>query len=294
MKRILIVIVIVINGIINISGGLQAQAVDFISIEIPRVLTIYNKYEQQVDFQALQQFRPYLPLEIVEENTFLSDNFTPATKIRLGCEQYYLVREGEGDESNFRRHQDAGNIRIFRNCRLLGDTVMVQRDRRIFLSSLPGSNQDRQPLGSGTLMIRRFRYRGAIFCESPDGQYYGWSNLHRRTENLDYIPYRPENSASAQLSDSQVKAIEHEIDQLNALFSKLYSHFNRQNDRQKPAPRWVLRSSGDELRCLLENSRNDEHFQNSTRYLVNSLENILLSSAFTVIRQDAEILIRKK
>lgn len=109
---------------------------DFIVVENPGNLIVYNLYEQQISFREQRSLfpYPYQPIRIIETDGFFSDMFTRCMKIRLGYEFFFLRKDGKGNLSNF---ENLGYHKIFHKCSVLSDTVEVLKDRTLFLRKRP-------------------------------------------------------------------------------------------------------------------------------------------------------------
>ena len=58
-------------------NGFSQSNKNFLIIENPFELTIYNKYEQNLSFNDSSYFLQYCPIETIAEDSVLSDNYTP-------------------------------------------------------------------------------------------------------------------------------------------------------------------------------------------------------------------------
>ena len=287
--------------LLNASSFAQntAKIADFIIFETPSSLFIYNKYEQQISFREQRaNFAPYQPLQIEETNTLLSDNFTRAMKVRLNRDIFYLVKTENG---LFENDEKLGYYKIFQNCKLLRDTVEVLRDQTIFMAKRPtySSTTESQKtfLEKESRLLRLFTYKNFTYVQKlgirPE---FGWSSFPRTTVNKSWRILQGETTGTDSQNDLQeiVRKTKRKIDEINTLLSKLFAHFNRETNQQHPTPLWEVSISENAITCLLKNADYQTEFGESSRYLINSLENYVLGTPYAVFLQDGRIEIRKR
>ena len=106
------------SNLLNSAPG--QQRADFLIIENPGALKIYNKYEQQITNNESLLFEPYCALRLISTNITLSDNFTLADKIKLYDDYFYLLKD---DKNEFRLSRSPGYLKEFHNV-LLGSGAM--------------------------------------------------------------------------------------------------------------------------------------------------------------------------
>jgi hypothetical protein len=88
--------------------------------------------------------------------------------------------------------------------------------------------------------------------------------------------------------------IEARISEANRTFIRLYTFFNRQTHQDKTPPQWHVEASDEEVLCELRDQPDGDAFAQSTFYLVNEIENILLGSEFHVSHSPGRIEIRSR
>ena len=100
--------------------GQTTDTVDLFLVEHPRALTIYNKYQQDISFKESRLFRPYIPMEIVQYDALMSDNFTHCMIVRIHNNMFYLIKE---DEKTLAQIDRAGFNVYLARCSVVMDTV---------------------------------------------------------------------------------------------------------------------------------------------------------------------------
>ena len=144
------------------------ERADFLIIEIPTKLLMYNKYEQQISFREQRALlQPFQPLRIEENDVLLSDSFTKAMKVASGRNSYFLLKTDDGD---FENAAEAGYINTLQNCIIINDTVEVFQDNAIFLSKRPTSRSTAESqksfLKKQTQFLRLFTHKNFTYIQT--------------------------------------------------------------------------------------------------------------------------------
>jgi len=286
--------------IVGFSGSATAQSAgekaDFLIVERPSGLLIYNKYQQKLSYQEQAKFLPYQPMQVLEEDTHLNDGYTPCMKVRMDNNTYFLIKDEEG---NFVNEGDIGYHSLFQNCIVLQDTVEALANRAIFISKTPAYQSTNQSqkyfLQKGDRLLRLFSLRGFAYVQTLAAEKdFGWCNLSENTRGqswqMIHQTIRQQKGISVEIS----QRIESNIQEVNFLLEQLFSYFNRESGENRPIPRWEIDATDTRITCSLNDPQYAGAFPESTRYLMNSLENAILGTPYGVFHDNGVIEVRRK
>lgn len=281
-------------------GSATAQApgdkADFLIVERPAGLLIYNKYQQRLSYQEQGKILPYQPMEILEDDIHLSDGYTPCMKVRAGNSAYFIIKDEKGNLVNER---EIGYHSVFNNCTVLQDTAEVLSDRAIFMAKTPTyqSNSQSQQyfLQKGDRLLRLFSQRGFVYAQTIAAERdFGWCNLSENTRNQSWRMVHQTVRQQKGIPPEISQRVESNIQEVNFLLEQLFAYFNRQTGEQKPIPRWKIDASDTRISCSLNDPHYIDAFPESTRYLMNSLENAVLGTPYGVFYHRGVIVVRRK
>lgn len=250
----------------------QEQA-DFLLIEAPQKLVIYNKYEQNVSPAESRQFTPWQPLQILETNTYLSDSFTKAMKVRLGRSTFFIIRDSE---TELRHQQQAGEVLTLKKVAFVSDSLQITSPENLISTFIPGGSESAFDLRSGMKLQRELSYRGFSFMRTTELPLrYGWVKLPRRPGKS----WQPIKQATEKQSINTIlPQLEYQVNEVNELYSKLYAHLNQKHNRNESPPKWQF-SKPNEQELIL--SPGDEQNSHIAELLWENLRRSLSGGAFT-------------
>ncbi|MCB0280823.1 MAG: hypothetical protein KDD94_15060, partial [Calditrichaeota bacterium] len=101
----------ILSLLISISLFSQ-EKVDYVIIQNPQNLLIYNKYQQVIEKNEQVRFRDYSPFKILERNMQFNDQINYGMKVEYEGEQYYIGKNEKGHLLNLK---DAGKIDVIEN-----------------------------------------------------------------------------------------------------------------------------------------------------------------------------------
>lgn len=267
------------------------QKVDFLIIENLKSYSILDKYEQPISGQGKDIFQPYAPLQIINDDATLGDAITEAMKVQHNHKLYYLLKD---DNGNLVGDKKSLYRQTFKNCEIVEDTVSIIKARSILLAvQYPGKGK-RTYLKKDENCIRMFRYKNLYYIQTiGSSERYGWCSLSQKgawkivehtTPQKDYV-----------LSSFLQERIVARIDKANRTYIQYFEYFNQITHQQKSIPQWRYTSGEDMIHCTLTGTyQNTEQLEESTYYLVQDLENMLLGKPYVVEYQTGEIVIKKK
>lgn len=263
---------------------------DYYIISDPQRYTIYDQYQQPLSAADKAALAPFSPLRIVEPDVLLGDQITHALKFSLQQQIFYLLKEEGGAFSG----EKGNNGRtVYRACGVVEDTVDVVGNG---MSMTEGSGKN-TAVGRGAKLRRIFRsgrrYYIATVNERPA---YGWSTLEPASA------WRKGRMAAASAGgkDSGLSAtirdrILARFATANESYKKGFSHFNTLTGDEKAIPQWRCECGGDRMHCTLSGPYKDgEQLAESSKYLAQEIENILIGTDFGVVCKNGEMVIEKR
>jgi hypothetical protein len=268
----------------------SAAGTDFLVVEKVERLQIYNKYQQEISASERQRVSPFAPMKILKIDDMLGDGFTPCMQVEIDGEVFFLLKEKEG---SLARTGSLGFIETFRNATPLFDSAKVLRDHSLFFT--PTNSSRRLSLVTNERILRIFQHGNLTYSRRLTGQTaYGWIELTEKSKERNWMVLKSTASASDSIPGDIVQKVHARVDEVNRVLVRLFEHFNKQFHQQKPIPQWSLESSDKTLSCLLQGTTEPESFQESTRYLISDIENIVLGAELQVVLSPGRIEVRPK
>jgi hypothetical protein len=264
---------------------------DYYVITDPQRYTIYDQYQQPLSASEKMFFVPYSPLRIMEPDVMLGDQITHALKFDFRQQLYYLLKD---DERKFSGEKSNAGRAVYRHCEVVEDTVDVVGSGLVLLS---GSGKS-IAVGRGARLCRIFksgsRYYIATVNERPD---YGWSPLEPRSAWRTGRKVSSPASAGSDngLSETLKERIMVRIASANESYKTYFSRFNAFTHDEKAVPVWRCEYGGCRMRCELSGPyKNSEQLSESSKYLAQEIENILVGTDFGVVCKNGEMVIEKR
>jgi hypothetical protein len=271
------------------SGSLFAgRSADFLILGAPGNLTIFNQFEQPLTESERGLLKPGTPVQIIETNTTLGDQITPALRGRFNGASVFILKD---DAGNFIGDKAKKNRQVFKGCALVDDTVEAAMAISLF-DTYPLSGSACR-IAKGEPLVRMFRYNQSYYAASPaTATKRGWCPVSSvsawRTIARVAAPQQILTPAIRTMLDNRISAA-------NEQYRRTFDHFNRAANQQKSAPLWqsIANSAapGWRLSAPYDRSRS---LDNSTRYLIRELETVLLGKPYSVVLHEGEISIQPR
>lgn len=255
--------------------ALQANGrASFVIVERPEALVIYNRYQQLLSENEKRALVPFLPINILDERTILSDGFTPCLKGDRKGDVVFLLRDESGSLAGERA---AGRITYFRNATETHDTVECLAGA---ITLLDPAKSRRTRLASGTLARRIFVAQGLSYVEILGSrEEYGWIDFRSLAKGRDW---KSIEGTGVPRSEQLRKVIPPIKTKLNEVNEKLAELFKRLGSAASRPPRWNAEEGPAQIMCTLESELPVEQFARSSQLLAKNLETILLGTDLVV------------
>jgi hypothetical protein len=262
---------------------------DFLIVQTPQRLAVYNKYQQEATDEDRRVMAAFVPMHILEEDALLPDGFTRCMKVEIEGEVFFLLKDKDG---RLDRSGPPVFERIFRNATVLHDTVQILTNRSVRFSPIGSSPRS---LAKGEKAVRFFRHEAAIYCKNVNFPFaYGFIDTRGPVEGKDWSVVRNINAGRGAITPAVVQGIRAKMEEANRLLAKLFEHFNTEAHEERPVPRWSVAASVEAVTCTLLGARRTEDFQRSTIYLVKEVENIVMGTGLRVSYAPGRIDILRK
>ena len=271
-----------------ITYGFSQSNKNYLIVENPFELNIYNKYEQNLTFNDSSIFLPFSPIEIIAEDTLLSDNYTPAFIGKIENQTFYFLKPFAGIP--FSRLFDAHSNYI-QNANSILDTINIIEDEKIIFYNAKDKRQ-KEFLDVNTKIVRVFTKGNQTYVKTilPPIQY-GWSNL---SNSKFWEPYQTTKAENEENILKTEEIIKNKLFSANQIIENLFTHFNQLNKKQIALPKWTLSTKENEFLCTLLNNENKFDFTESTNQLIYELQLSLASYNYSVFQRSNAIFIQKK
>ena len=257
---------------------------DFVIIEKPQNLVIYNKYKQAISNNEKQLFVPYKPFQIKKSSGLFSDGVRGYMEIETNNLSYFIVKEAGG---NYYNQSKSGEWAYYKNKRTYYDSIMVLDDNKLTFDDL--AHKKEYFLKKGDILIRVFEDNERFYCKNSKNNAYGKVNLSGKNSEF-YKILRSKKSNSNNTLTTELKAkILAKFNDSNIILKRLYAFFNTENNKNLPVPVWKIKTTNNSIEAVLSSSA--KNFANSNKYLVNQLENILLGTNLQVTTSANKIVI---
>src|SRR6185295_13899311 len=126
-------------------------------------------------------------------------------------------------------------------------------------------------------VVRLFRHGNLTYCRTVSSSAaFGWIDFSTLKESGSWTHLKYATAHHASLSLLALPKIRARINEANTVLNHLFAFFNSQTQEQKYVPHWSVLASENAILCTLEGNLTGREFEQSTSYLSNEIENILL------------------
>ncbi len=257
---------------------------DFVIIEKPQNLVIYNKFKQVISSDEKQLFTPYKPYQIKKTSGLFSDGVRGYMEVETNNSSFYFVKDANGDYYNKNK---SGEWTFYNNKRTYYDSIVVLTDNKLTFYEM--LHKKEYFLKHGDLLIRIFEDNQQFYCKNAKNNTYGKIDLGGN--NSEYFKIlNSKKSGGSKILSSEIKTkIISKFDESNKLLKKLFAFFNTDNNKNLKPPFWIVKTNGNNIEAVFSHSI--KSFSNSNKYLINQLENIVLGTNLKVTTLTNKIVI---
>lgn len=269
--------------------GFSATHADYLVVERPQQLVIYNQYQQRASPSEKSALLSNVPFRILNPHDVLGDGFTRCMKVELGGKNFFLEKDENG---TLLGAEGAGARQMYSSAEVLEDTIEILKANRLVLSDMRQSRMT--DLQEGDRVIRIFRLSAKVYGKLL-GAYerYGWINLGDVLSK----DWRVARELGLSVSDQLQKVlpqIEVRLKEVNEKLTSLYEHFNRKSSQRRQPPQWQLQRVGNSISCILLPDGSGDQFAKSSILLGKNLEGLLLGTDLRVADSPGRLEIRSE
>lgn len=267
---------------------------DFLILEKPQKCTILDQYQQPVPEAGRGAFVPGTPLQIISADDLLGDQVTHALQGAFDGKTWYLQKD---DAGNLSAGADAKEKpRVFKGCEIGLDTVEIVRDNSVAFSEFtPGSG--RVYLKKQETVVRIFRNRDQWYIRRQSGHTvrYGWSAFSSSGGTWRRV-VAASAPADTGISDYLQNRIIERFRTANDTYRQYFGHFNTVTGNEKTLPVWKWEPAQAKSIHFFLNApyRTGSQLDESTRYLVRDIENMLIGKQYDVVCEKGDIVVRPR
>ncbi len=255
----------------------QSKTANFIVVNNPSSLTVFNKYQQRLSSDQLKLFPAGIPLQILKDNDLLSDGYSKAIKVSFENNIYFIIKN-----DNLKSLSESIS---YKNVKLFSDTVEVTVSNKIFFNSR-NQSESSDFLDKGTRLLRVFRDGQFYYARKLNsGNQFGWipSNKNYLVKPL---LQKTANSDKSGISNFLFSNAEKKITAINEKLEKLYSIYNQKESRNISVPNLTLETQDRKLICRFQNLTENNAFSATQKYIQNELEIVFLGSGYKISKTD--------
>ena len=273
------------------AGGTVAQKkADFLIVQNPLQLTIFNKYEQPVDESSKTFFLSYSPFQILNKSTILGDQISKAVEFQFRNEVYYILKNEKGGligdtKDNYKQ--------FFVGTTVMDDTITILQDDAVSLFEKYGLQGNRIFLQKNAVVIRIFKHPNVFYILSSGRQnQYGWSTLEPKNAWKKVVEEEKSKDSISAETAVIFQSIVDRMQAVNKIYEQYFGYFNEKTKQQKSAPRWECSPMTGALDCRLEGIFDPDQLSSSNQYLKQDIDNILIGKPYSVTYERGVITVR--
>jgi hypothetical protein len=274
------------------SFSFSQKTADFLILINPQKYTILDQYQQPVPESGRSAFVAGTPLQIISSDDMLGDQITHALAGSFDGKTWYLQKDESG---NLTGMDPKESRRIYKGCEIGSDTVEIVKDDAIAFSEIaPGAGA--HFLNRQEKVIRVFRNRDQWYVKrSGRNARFGWSSFPASGawRHVVAAVAAVDTGISGYLQERIVERFR----TANDTYRQYFGHFNTVTGKEKTLPvwRWDL-GQGKVVHFYLNAPyRTGSELDESTRYLVRDLENMLIGRRqYEVVCEKGDIIVKPK
>jgi hypothetical protein len=270
------------------------KTADFLVLESPQKYKILDQYQQSLSESGRAAFAAGTPLQIINSDDVLGDQITHALQGSFDGKTWYLQKD---DAGNLSAGADAKENRyVYKGCEIGQDTVEVLKDKAIALSEIGAAGSGPLFLSRQERVTRIFRYGNQWYLRRPGrNARYGWSSFSNSGAWRRVIAAAAAGVDTG-ISDYLEGRLVERFRNANDTYRQYFQHFNAVTGRDKTIPvwRWDL-EPGKVIHFVLNAPyQTGSELDESTRYLVRDLENMLIGKQYDVVCEKGDITVKPK
>jgi hypothetical protein len=275
------------------SLSFSQKTADFLILADPQKYTILDQYQQPVSESGRAAMAAGTPLQIISSDDMLGDQITHALSGSFDGKTWYLQKD---DAGNLAGVETKESRRIYKGCEIGSDTVEIIKDKALAFSEIaPGAGTGTHFLNKQEKVVRIFRNKDQWYLRRRSGRnaQFGWTSFSnpgawRRVTVVAAV--------DTGISDYLQGRIVERFRTANDTYRQYFEHFNKVTGKDKTVPvwRWDM-GQGNAIHFFLNAPyRTGSGLEESTRYLVRDLENMLIGRLYDVVCDKGDVIVKPK
>jgi hypothetical protein len=274
----------------TVTISFSQNTADFLILSSPRDYTILNQYQQRLTKEDEKLFVPLVPLKIENDEEVLGDQITKALRVGFGGRTWFIQKDESGNLLGDRGKQFR---QIFKKCAIINDTVLILADRTISFSKKNPPSGENDYLKKGEYVARLFSYGGQCYIRRSAAKVqYGWGRFGAGSgwKRVEQVVEKQEG-----MTDALVEKITERFKNANKTYAEYFAYFDSLTGQEKTVPVWRCEAKGNEVHCELNAPyKNTGQLDESTRYLVRDVENMLIGKKYDVVNEKGDVIVRPR
>jgi hypothetical protein len=276
-----------------VSFSFSQKTADFLILEKPQKYAVLDQYQQPLSGTGRAAIAAGTPLQIISSDELLGDQITHALAGSFDGKTWYLQKDEAGNYVGVDAKEPR---RVYKGCEIGSDTVEIVRDRAVAFSDITSTAGGTTYLNKLEKVIRIFRNRDQRYVRrrSEQNVRYGWSSFSN--SGAWHRVVAAAVVADTGISDYLQGRIVERFRTANDTYRRYFEHFNKVTGKEKTVPVWQWdRAQGKAIHFILNAPyRTGSMLDESTRYLVRDLENMLIGKKYDVACENGDVTVKPK
>ncbi|GJQ62621.1 MAG: hypothetical protein SCALA702_16740 [Melioribacteraceae bacterium] len=271
MLRKILIIHLLVFLLIQAQSGEKS---DFLIVENPQALTIYDKYQQSLEQGQLSSFPQYVPYRIIEPLGTFSDGLRKYVKVEFDSDEYFLLAEKENKPLS---SLEFGKSFLLRNKSVFKDTIDINLNNKLLIR-FPDSQQ-KIYLNSGDRLLRIFKDVTEYYIYSFNLDRYGWARFPAELEGNVWEKHTTGLLALSVGYGEIIERVREKTEEYNKVILSLFRHLNNKTDKNLAMPYWAINEQDNYTDVQFVNHQNS--FSESVKEMREEIKKIISISSFS-------------
>jgi|GEM_PF-6341781 len=245
---------------------------DFLLIENPVNLTIYNRYQQTLTEKEKLEFEHFTPFLVVESYGSFGDGLRNYIKAEYKGIDYFILAEKEFEPVN---SKSAGKIVLLKNKSVIRDTVIIISNNKM-TQRLPNSREVAN-LQSGERLYRVFKDVSEYYVYNLNDGKYGWVKFASFPEKKFWSKEGEVYTAQGMGYLETLSKIDTRVEEYNKVILALYQHFNEKKQTNLATPYWAVNEQKNYTDILFLDQ--NENFERAYDKMLDEIKKVLALSS---------------
>jgi hypothetical protein len=279
----------IVLGIALFMPAQSQNKAEYLLVEHPESLHIYNSYQQRISQEEKNFFVPFIPLKILNHQIVMNDNFTTCMEVEVKGKRFFLLLSEDKILSGLEK---TNSYRFTPSIPMEEDTVTLKTN---CLFQSPSKHHGSSILRKGNQVVRFFTEKNLTYINllGPKTTY-GWADLSNKETYVIARRERRPVELSNQLSSTIVQQMERVISESNHVIRILFSYYEKKKENKTPMPQWRLVKKDLFYHCVVEPNSFVQKYPKSTECLVDEFNLILENTTYEAIVTSGHIIVRNR